>query len=237
MSERLTLERKQYDFKSGILNEDEYFNFENPSYYVKDRQRLLEGAKTYFQDSGKYLGSVLHDSAVLSIEYKKNSHMTITFGDIRYDCFCSALKDVEGINFPCRKQVFSITLEFYGLKRCLSHWCNRNNKLLPLKTEKYIHKVDEFLYDEIQEVGKNYINLVFHLCTKMWKTPKYNLILHIIAESFSVTEKQQDVLHGLFERKYYPLLDAFQSEIEKGEFFDYSLSEEFIKKNRRLIAD
>jgi hypothetical protein len=240
MSDKLTLFRKQYDFASGVFND---LGFENsPSYiqYFEEKQRLLDRVKKQFPLAERYLNCRLHDSRILSYKHIRSKFLEMTFNDYYFIDFAFALNDIEKLGMSDEQFIFPVTLKWGGLCGFQLYWSNRNNKLLPLRTRKYLPKIHDFLYDEIQEVRQNYVKMAMEYASvePILKDPPYSkptLYLQVVFEQISVQEQQKDSLYGLFDRKYYPLLDAFSAEIDKGTYFDVTVAGEFIKANQHLI--
>ena len=115
------------------------------------------------------------------------------------------------------------------------YWSNRNNKLIPVKIEKYLPKLKQYLYDEIQEAGEHHLGIGLCIWSSHQDSSKYNLFMQIMASKASVAERQKESLYQLFDQRYYALLDAFCAEIDKKTDFDYTVAGNFIKANRRLI--
>lgn len=234
MSERLILKNPESDFRTGLLREFEEQDYKNPN-FLNSYNEMLNACKERYPKAGGYLGYRLHDSRVLSFSYSKNKSLETTFNDYYYIDFSWALMGLEKIKISRKKFVFPIKLKFTNLKKCLVYWCSRNSKLLPLKTEKYLPKVNEYLNGEIQDVGEDYLSVGFDFWSTGWRIPKYNLFLHVIAERFSVEEGQQKVPFNIFDNKYHSLLERFVEEVKRGQSFDITVAGNFIKANKNLI--
>jgi hypothetical protein len=241
MSDKLTLSQKEYDFAVGVLN-DFYFELENNDVfrrqYCEEMERLSTAVKQKFPLGGRYLSYRLHDSRILSYKYIRNKSLEITFSDCYFFEFAYTLNEIEKLGMLSEEFVFPVTLVLNGLQGCYLYWCNRNEKLLPLKARKYLSKVHEIQNAEIQEVGQDYIKLGMEFWsgpTLKRRCPKSHLYIQVIFEQMSVNEQQKESLYQLFGKRYYPLLAAFSAEIDKGTYFDATVARDFIKANQHLI--
>ena len=198
--------------------------------FISSKHDLAEKIKNYF-------GSRLHDSWVEKISYQSDQ-MSVTFNEFSSHCFADAVSEHFNLNIPHKKRVLPVTLNFLNVKYLSISWINGNSKIIPLKKEKFIPKLSEFLYDQIIIFEKNKVVLGMLFWSGL-KGNKSYLLLQVECEKLCIEETQREAFKIIFDENYLDLFDLYWAKKQSGMYFDYSTAIELIseKTNKANSAD
>ncbi|MGA1870908.1 MAG: DUF4085 family protein [bacterium] len=190
---------------------------------------FLKSKEDIFPHISKYFNSRLHDSWLQSID-NKNNEINILLNEFSTHCFSDALIEKFSLILPHSKRVFPVCLKFKGIKYYSISWINRNSKILPLKKEKYLPLLTEFLYDEAIVLEQGIISTGMLFVSKS-KGNKSYLLLQIECSDLKIEEYQRKAFIELFGEEYLNLFDIYWVEKQKGKYFDYSTALDLLNKN------
>ncbi len=203
-------------------------------YYLEsERQKLREQYTEFLSTKNELLGNIvnyvdcrLHDSWVINTNYNYKE-LEITLNEFSSHCFADVVVEEFGLNIPHKKRVLPVSLKFKNIKKISISWVNKNSKIIPIKTEKFITRLSEFLYEQIITLEKNKIEIGLLFWSGM-KGKKSYLLLEIECEHLVVNEFQEEEFRKLFGEKHLLLFKKFWEEKQKGKYFDYSTAKEII---------
>jgi hypothetical protein len=192
-----------------------------------NRQRdILQAGEAITPYGNMFLSSMLHDSWVLSIR-ESGGQLTIELSDFSTRCLCHAIYDVCGKKQDSKSFVMPLTLTFDGVSLCVLNRVNRNVKVLPIRKDKYVPAISEYLYDEVTQLDEAGVALgiVF------WRRSSrlMQVILEVEAQRLRIQEQFRAAFLSTVGNDYESLFDAYLTQRSNGKSLDYSSALEFLK--------
>ena len=162
---------------------------------------------------GRYFGSRLHDSWVMSISYTGDS-LTLCLNEFYSHVFCDALVELTNIKIPHERRQCPVSFTFENVRSCSLCRINKNDKVMPINKKKYLPKLTEYLWDEIHEISSQRIKMGIGFWADLPGRQRNNLILEIDAERLVIKEEQRDAVLTMFGEEYISLFDSYWQELE-----------------------
>ncbi len=223
--------------KFPLLDSSIYFKGNNwgESYSDSQREKLYKNYLKFIASKNDvvsnvatYFGGKLHDSWVTEVYYK-NNQIGIALNEFASHCFSDAICEEFNIKIPHKKRILPIILNFSRVKKFSVSRINNNSKILPLKKEKFLPKLKEFLFDEIIILDKNKIEIGIIFWSGL-NGNKSELLLQIECENLEIIQSQRKAFEILFKGKYLNLYDVYWEQKLKGKNFDFSVAQKLIRE-------
>ena len=192
--------------------------------------KLLLEHSEFLPEGRVYLNSTMHDSWVISYEKTRNDFV-ITLNDFQSHCFCEAFADLKGTPICHEDVVVPVEMVFTQIRRLAVSHVNRNGKLLPINTDRFLPFFKELLIDHVCMLTPDSIQLgmLFWIERKVKNTR--TLILEIEAKHLNFHEHQRASFIQLLGEEYVKWFDLHMEARRKKEWgFDYSSSIQFLKE-------
>ena len=205
-------------------DEEDWSDWKNTDKRLGELSGILPLGRTY-------LNSAMHDSWVISYS-KTSTAISISLNDFQSHCFCHAFAARIGVSNGYGASDCTVAFCFSGVHRLAVCHVNRNGKLLPLHTDRFLPLLETWLADDPSLLSPNRIRLGILFWTKRKVKKSNELFLELEAEQLDFREHQREVFLRLFGEEHLKWFDLYMETRQKMEwYFDYSGSIEFLLKN------
>lgn len=236
-SKEKNIEKNRFDKKFPLLNslicyegndfnnyydshpEEEKTLLQNSWDFIKNKRNEFPKVAAYFNDS-------IHDSPVLSAELNRDT-FHICLNDFPSYCFVDALCDLTDIKIKPKDRILPVEIIFRNLNKFSVSKLNNNQKTIPLSFNKFKKYINSYLYSEFKELNNDKVDL--GLIFTLAKKPN-TILFEIDCSKIEFIEKQEEFVMKYFDNTYLSLFKKFEIKRLAGEYFDYSIALEFIKK-------
>jgi hypothetical protein len=195
-----------------------------------ETEHLLQANREHLPEGYYYLNSRLHDSWVIGYDRTPTS-FTLRLNDISAHCFCEAVNALTGRNVTHRQTVCPVELVFTGVRQLRTCHVNRNGKILPLNTERWLPEAKEFLCDDIRVLNKREISLGILFWARRVVKESKRLLLEIDAERLQIVEMKRNAFSAICGAENGEFFERFMEQRQKGMAFDYSAALDFLKSS------
>jgi len=153
-----------------------------------------------------YIGSVLHDSQVLSVNINKNRY-SLLLNDFASYLFADAIIEKFNLDINNDKLIFPLTIEFTNLISVNYYNIDEEGfakEINPIK-------LNEYLYDQVLEIEEGNIKMAF----VFWRTRRDSFWGHklviINCKSVTIKEDQEKAWTKIFKGKYLDYYHYFRA--------------------------
>jgi adenine-specific DNA methylase len=177
-----------------------------------DEEKLINANKERLGTFTRYSKSFLHDSEVLRSEVSATGYVLLV-NDFTTHVFADAIVETKGVHIPHEELVFPLELEFNDFSEFSSYTIDLSGALVEAEPD----QLDEYLYDEILEIGEE-ISMGIILWKKSKKRGGDYVLILLKAKEINVKEMQRKAWTKCFGNSYDDYYNYFLSELEKGRY-------------------
>ena len=179
------------------------------------RAEVLKAGEKIVPLASRYLGSVLHDSRIISATLSGDT-LTIAINDDSARTFCQAVAEFKGRHVSRRRIVCPLILTYRNIKRLSFCHVNHKRRLLPLGRAKYLPKLSEYHYDNVFDISPGRVAMAILLILGLYKG---YAILDVEAGELTIEERQREAFLEMFGGDFESLFDAYWEHRNAGASF------------------
>ncbi|WP_332736244.1 hypothetical protein [Flavihumibacter sp.] len=194
---------------------DDFVDLDGPNFDSNKYSIFLDENANRLGSFKKYLICKLHDSAIIDIRQEFDK-LSIILNDYSTCVFAKTL--IERYNLPIglNNISFPLKIEFEGNLNVEYNKVDDNGNLISISRT----DLDEYLYEQVTQIDKDKIEIVFHFWKTHVKANKHGkrIIAIVSAKNLTLIENQDKVWTEVFGHEYDELYMYFKEQFNSDRY-------------------